>query len=115
MGRHRINEEDRVQTLGINVKGYVRDNIYDDPEAMKEILAFIEEKWGYKDVEKYEQQRRAERIEWLERNLEIEIDKLTELRSKHGVSSELFIMMSTSIIKKLAEFENELKQIKGSK
>lgn len=115
MGRHRINEEDKVQTLTINVKGYVRDNINIDPDAMKEILAFIESRWGEKDIEKYERQRKMERIERLERELEISIDKLTDLKTKHGVKSELFTMMSPAVIRKIAEYENELKQIKDSK
>jgi len=108
MGRHKINEEDKVETIMIHVKGYIRDNIGDDPDAMNEIHAFIESKWGEKDTEKYDKQRREKRVEWLQRNLEDNKNRLTELEYKYGTNSDLYKMMSPAVIKKIAEFENEL-------
>ncbi|WP_419884986.1 hypothetical protein [Paenibacillus sp. B-A-8] len=107
MGRHKINEEDRVQGMMINLKGYILDNINNDPNAMNEINAFIESKWGEKNVEKYDKQRKEKRIEWLKRNLEERKNRLSELET-YGITSDLYKMMSPAVIKKITEFENEL-------
>ncbi|OMD74161.1 MULTISPECIES: hypothetical protein [Paenibacillus] len=111
MGRHKINEEDRVQGMMINLKGFILDNINNDLNAMNEIYAFIESKWGEKDVEKYDKQRKEKRIEWLQRNLEDSKNRLTELETKYVINSDLYKMMSPAVIKKIAEFENELSLI----
>lgn len=111
MGRHKINGEDRVQGMMINLKGYILDNINNDADAMNEIYAFIESKWGEKDVEKYDSQRKVKRIEWLQRNLKESKNRLAELETKYGVNSDLYKMMSPAVIKKIADFENELSLI----
>ncbi|MGM1044775.1 MAG: hypothetical protein ACQEXX_01375 [Bacillota bacterium] len=108
MGRRKVNEEDKVETLMIHVKRYIRDNINNDPDAMSEIHAFIEQKWGEKDIEKYERQRRENRIVWLKRNIEINKSRLSELEINHGIKSDIYKMMSPAVIKKISEFENEL-------
>lgn len=112
MGRRKGNQEDKLEGLMLNVKGYIRDNINDDPNAISEIYAFIESKWGKKDIERYEEQRKVERIGWLKRNLEDESSRLSELETKYGVKSDIYKMMQPGIIKKITKYENELGLIK---
>ncbi|WP_172249974.1 hypothetical protein [Saccharibacillus deserti] len=55
MGRHKINEEDKVVNMVVSIRGYILDNINNDPSALSEIRDFIEDRWGIKDVEKYDE------------------------------------------------------------
>ncbi|MEK4006468.1 hypothetical protein [Paenibacillus sp. FSL H3-0333] len=107
MGRHKINEEDKLQGFMMNIKGYIIDNINNDPNSLKEIRAFIEGNWGIKDAEKYDKFRMDKRIEILARNIEIEKDRLIELESKYGVKSDVYKMMAPAALNKINKYEEE--------
>ncbi|NMI04822.1 hypothetical protein HF638_12595 [Paenibacillus sp. SZ31] len=114
MGRHKINDEDKLQGFMVNIKGYILDNISDDPNALEEIRAFIESRWGIKDIEKYDERRKDKHIELLVRNIELEKVRLVELDSKYGIKSEIYKIMGPAAIKKIAKYENELTMVKDS-
>lgn len=108
MGRHKINEEEKVQGLMINIKGYILDNINNDPNSMKEIQSFIESKWGSRDIKKYDDQRKEKRIASLNRAIEDKKRFLFDIEKKHGVNSEVYKMMGPPAARKIEEAESEL-------
>ncbi|OMD70886.1 hypothetical protein BSK48_14115 [Paenibacillus odorifer] len=108
MGNPNINEEDKNQTLMIHVKGYILDNIKNDPDAIKQIQEFIKSKWGIKDIEKYNKKR----FEFLERKLENSRLNLSELNTKFDEKSWEYKMISQGLIKQIQDLERDLALIK---
>ncbi|OMD87535.1 MULTISPECIES: hypothetical protein [Paenibacillus] len=104
MGNHKINEEDKNQVMMINMKGYILDNIKNDPGAMKQIQEFINSKWGIKDTEKYNNQR----ITLIKRKLENSRLNLSKLNTKFDEKSYEYKMIRQGLIKQIQDLECEL-------